>query len=64
QERAEGTVDVYRNIRNPLIMRSREEIARFFEAIADWMAVGPGRGGLGWGLARSPCPGRWPSSAS
>jgi len=31
QERAEGAVDVYKNIRNPLIMRSREEIARFFE---------------------------------
>ena len=31
QERADGAVDVYRDIRNPLIMRSREEIARFFE---------------------------------
>ncbi|MET8572401.1 SAM-dependent methyltransferase [Streptomyces sp. NPDC004783] len=30
-ERARGAVDVYRDIRNPLIMRSREEIARFFE---------------------------------
>ena len=30
-EQAEGAVDVYQNIRNPLIMRSREEIARFFE---------------------------------
>jgi hypothetical protein len=30
-ERAGGTVDVYKNIRNPLIMRSRDEIARFFE---------------------------------
>ncbi|MFF4345987.1 SAM-dependent methyltransferase [Streptomyces sp. NPDC001530] len=30
-ERAAGTVDVYKNIRNPLIMRSRDEIARFFE---------------------------------
>ncbi|MDH6220732.1 SAM-dependent methyltransferase [Streptomyces pseudovenezuelae] len=30
-ERAAGTVDVYKDIRNPLIMRSREEIARFFE---------------------------------
>jgi SAM-dependent methyltransferase len=30
-ERAGGAVDVYRDIRNPLIMRSREEIARFFE---------------------------------
>ncbi|MGW7041838.1 SAM-dependent methyltransferase [Streptomyces avermitilis] len=31
QERAEGAVDVYRNIRNPLIMRSREQVAQFFE---------------------------------
>jgi len=30
-ERAEGAVDVYQNIRNPLIMRTREEIARVFE---------------------------------
>ncbi|MER7053930.1 MULTISPECIES: SAM-dependent methyltransferase [unclassified Streptomyces] len=30
-ERATGAVDVYKDIRNPLIMRSREEIARFFE---------------------------------
>lgn len=30
-ERAEGTVGVYKNTRNPLIMRSRDEIARFFE---------------------------------
>ena len=30
-ERAEGAVDVYQDIRNPLIMRTREEIARFFE---------------------------------
>ncbi|MGV9455165.1 SAM-dependent methyltransferase [Streptomyces sp. NPDC003635] len=30
-DRAEGTVGVYKDIRNPLIMRSREEIARFFE---------------------------------
>ncbi|MGW2639025.1 SAM-dependent methyltransferase [Streptomyces sp. NPDC001348] len=29
-ERAEGAVDVYKGIRNPLVMRSREEIARFF----------------------------------
>ncbi|MFE7649433.1 SAM-dependent methyltransferase [Streptomyces phaeoluteigriseus] len=29
--RAEGAVDVYRDIRNPLVMRSRDEIARFFE---------------------------------
>ncbi|MEV5986566.1 SAM-dependent methyltransferase [Streptomyces sp. NPDC052051] len=31
QERAEGVMDVYKNIRNPLIMRSRDQIARFFE---------------------------------
>lgn len=31
EERAVGAVDVYRDIRNPLVMRSREEIARFFE---------------------------------
>jgi SAM-dependent methyltransferase len=31
QEQAGGAVDVYQNIRNPLVMRSREEIARFFE---------------------------------
>ncbi|MEV7991724.1 SAM-dependent methyltransferase [Streptomyces sp. NPDC086077] len=30
-ERAGGAVDVYRDLRNPLLMRSREEIARFFE---------------------------------
>jgi SAM-dependent methyltransferase len=30
-ERARGTVDVYEDTRNPLIMRSREEVARFFE---------------------------------
>ncbi|WP_327692008.1 SAM-dependent methyltransferase [Streptomyces sp. NBC_00461] len=30
-ERAAGTVDVYKDIRNPLIMRSRDDIARFFE---------------------------------
>ncbi|MEU9332842.1 SAM-dependent methyltransferase [Streptomyces sp. NPDC048290] len=30
-ERAGGVVDVYKDIRNPLIMRSRDEIARFFE---------------------------------
>jgi SAM-dependent methyltransferase len=30
-ERSEGAVDVYRDMRNPLIMRSRDEIARFFE---------------------------------
>lgn len=31
EERAKGTVDVYKDIRNPLIMRSRDTIARFFE---------------------------------
>ncbi|MFH9264836.1 MULTISPECIES: SAM-dependent methyltransferase [unclassified Streptomyces] len=31
KEEAAGTVGVYQNIRNPLIMRSREEIGRFFE---------------------------------
>ncbi|MDL2076062.1 SAM-dependent methyltransferase [Streptomyces sp. GXMU-J15] len=30
-ERTGGAVGVYKDIRNPLIMRSREEIARFFE---------------------------------
>ncbi|MFI8191896.1 SAM-dependent methyltransferase [Streptomyces sp. NPDC085946] len=30
-ERTDGVVDVYKDIRSPLIMRSREEIARFFE---------------------------------
>ncbi|WP_128380711.1 SAM-dependent methyltransferase [Streptomyces cavernae] len=30
-EQAEGAVDVYRNTRSPLIMRTREQIARFFE---------------------------------
>ncbi|MFH9609433.1 SAM-dependent methyltransferase [Streptomyces sp. NPDC017448] len=31
KEEAAGTVGVYENIRNPLIMRSREEIGEFFE---------------------------------
>ncbi|MCI3934485.1 SAM-dependent methyltransferase [Streptomyces sp. AN091965] len=31
QEQAAGAVGVYKDIRNPLIMRSRAEIARFFE---------------------------------
>ncbi|MEU2183479.1 SAM-dependent methyltransferase [Streptomyces thermolilacinus] len=31
QERAGGTVGVYRDIRSPLVMRSREEVARFFD---------------------------------
>ncbi|UYQ65935.1 SAM-dependent methyltransferase [Streptomyces peucetius] len=30
-ERAGGAVEVYRDIRNPLVMRSREQIARFFD---------------------------------
>ncbi|WNI20861.1 SAM-dependent methyltransferase [Streptomyces sp. ITFR-16] len=31
QEQADGTVGVYKNIRNPLVMRSRDEIGRFFD---------------------------------
>ncbi|MBT2400534.1 SAM-dependent methyltransferase [Streptomyces sp. ISL-100] len=31
QEQAGGTVGVYKNIKNPLIMRSREQVMRFFE---------------------------------
>ncbi|MFF8602481.1 SAM-dependent methyltransferase [Streptomyces sp. NPDC015232] len=31
QERAGGAVGVYRDIRNPLVMRSHEEISRFFD---------------------------------
>lgn len=31
QEEAGGAVGVYKNIRNPLVMRTREEVARFFE---------------------------------
>ncbi|MBT2507399.1 SAM-dependent methyltransferase [Streptomyces sp. ISL-98] len=38
-EQASGTVAVYQNIRNPLIMRSREEITRFFEG---YTMVDPG----------------------
>ncbi|MGW7358968.1 SAM-dependent methyltransferase [Streptomyces sp. NPDC054802] len=30
-EQAGGTVEVYRDIRNPLVMRSREEVGRFFD---------------------------------
>ncbi|MDG4861423.1 SAM-dependent methyltransferase [Streptomyces sp. T-3] len=30
-EQAKGTVGVYEDIRNPLVMRSRDEVARFFE---------------------------------
>ncbi|WP_406135130.1 SAM-dependent methyltransferase [Streptomyces sp. NBC_01089] len=31
QEQAGGAVGVYRTIRNPLVMRSRDEVARFFD---------------------------------
>lgn len=31
EEEAGGTVGVYRNIKNPLVMRSREEVAGFFD---------------------------------
>ncbi|QGV82438.1 SAM-dependent methyltransferase [Streptomyces ficellus] len=31
QERASGTVGVYNEIRNPLIMRTRDEVTRFFD---------------------------------
>ncbi|MEV8565225.1 SAM-dependent methyltransferase [Streptomyces sp. NPDC051322] len=31
QEQAGGAVGVYKNIRNPLVMRTREEVARFFD---------------------------------
>ncbi|WP_370416126.1 SAM-dependent methyltransferase [Streptomyces fradiae] len=31
EERAGGAVGVYRDIRNPLVMRSREEVTRFFD---------------------------------
>ncbi|OEJ23929.1 hypothetical protein AS594_05015 [Streptomyces agglomeratus] len=31
EQQAGGTVDVYKNIKNPLIMRSRDEVTRFFE---------------------------------
>ncbi|MFJ8692422.1 SAM-dependent methyltransferase [Streptomyces roseolilacinus] len=31
QEQAGGTVGVYRDIRNPLVMRSHDEVARFFD---------------------------------
>ncbi|WP_406457776.1 SAM-dependent methyltransferase [Streptomyces sp. NBC_00876] len=31
QEEAGGTVGVYKNIRNPLVMRSRDEVTRFFD---------------------------------
>ncbi|MFE9396631.1 SAM-dependent methyltransferase [Streptomyces flavidovirens] len=31
EERVGGTVEVYKSIKNPLVMRTREEVARFFE---------------------------------
>ncbi|MFD7614537.1 SAM-dependent methyltransferase [Streptomyces sp. NPDC059828] len=31
KERVGGAVDVYKDIRNPLVMRTREEVARFFD---------------------------------
>ncbi|MFF8382561.1 SAM-dependent methyltransferase [Streptomyces kanasensis] len=31
EAQADGTVGVYRDIRNPLVMRSRDEVARFFD---------------------------------
>ncbi|WP_228980822.1 SAM-dependent methyltransferase [Streptomyces sp. DH12] len=31
EEQAGGTVGVYRDIRNPLVMRSRDQVARFFD---------------------------------
>ncbi|MFE6227825.1 MULTISPECIES: SAM-dependent methyltransferase [unclassified Streptomyces] len=34
KERAGGTVDVYRSTRSPLVMRTREEVARFFDGTA------------------------------
>ncbi|MEU0721232.1 SAM-dependent methyltransferase [Streptomyces lavendulocolor] len=34
QERVGGAVGVYRDIRNPLVMRTRAEIARFFDGFA------------------------------
>ncbi|WP_093797545.1 SAM-dependent methyltransferase [Streptomyces sp. Wb2n-11] len=34
EEQAGGTVGVYKDIKNPLVMRSREEVARFFEGYA------------------------------
>ncbi|MFE7394144.1 SAM-dependent methyltransferase [Streptomyces sp. NPDC002596] len=39
QEEAGGAVGVYRNIRNPLIMRSRDEVSRFFDG---YEMVAPG----------------------
>ncbi|MFD7319637.1 SAM-dependent methyltransferase [Streptomyces sp. NPDC059875] len=51
QDQAEGTVGVYRTIRNPLVMRSHAEISRFFDrceliepglvSMPDWRPDGP-----------------------
>ncbi|MGW6873575.1 SAM-dependent methyltransferase [Streptomyces xanthophaeus] len=51
QEEASGTVGVYRDIRNPLVMRSGEEVSRFFDgfellepglvSMPDWRPDGP-----------------------
>ncbi|MCS0634677.1 SAM-dependent methyltransferase [Streptomyces sp. LP05-1] len=51
EEQAGGTVGVYREIRNPLVMRSREEVTRFFDGfelvepgvvnLARWRPEGP-----------------------
>ncbi|MEU8892763.1 SAM-dependent methyltransferase [Streptomyces sp. NPDC048442] len=51
EEQAGGAVDVYQKIKNPLIMRSRAEVARFFEGyemvapglvpMADWRPETP-----------------------
>ncbi|MGW0465569.1 SAM-dependent methyltransferase [Streptomyces sp. NPDC003027] len=51
QERVGGAVDVYRDIRNPLVMRTREEVQRFFDGyemvepglvfMPDWRPDGP-----------------------
>lgn len=51
QEQVAGTVGVYKDIRNPLVMRTREEIARFFDGyefvepglvpMGNWRPEGP-----------------------
>ncbi|MET9802532.1 SAM-dependent methyltransferase [Streptomyces sp. NPDC006368] len=51
QERAGGAVGVYRDIRNPLVMRGRQEVARFFDGfelvepglvqMPEWRPEGP-----------------------
>jgi SAM-dependent methyltransferase len=50
-EQAGGAVEVYQNIRNPLVMRSREQVTRFFDgyemvepglvSMPDWRPDGP-----------------------